>query len=85
MVRLRHTLDAAGEAIGFGRGHERGELEHDRKLTLALVKDIEITGQAAYQTSHHTRAALPDVPWDDIVGMRHRLVHASFDIHLDVL
>ncbi len=28
---------------------------------------------------------LPDIPWDDIVGMRHRLVHAYFDINLDIL
>jgi hypothetical protein len=40
---------------------------------------------AAYQISQATRDRLPDIPWDDIVGMRHRLVHTYFDINLDVL
>ena len=51
----------------------------------ALVKAVEIIGEAALQTSEVTRAHLPGVPWEDIVGMRHRLVHAYFDINLDVV
>ncbi len=54
-------------------------------LVLALVKDIEIIGEAAYQISEATREQLRHVPWDDIIGMRHRLVHAYFDINLDIL
>ena len=85
VVRLRHMLDAAEEAMGFAQGRERRDLDQDRKLTLALVKEIEIIGEAAYQISDETRARLRDIPWDDIVGMRHRLVHAYFDINLDIL
>jgi uncharacterized protein with HEPN domain len=48
-------------------------------------KAIEIIGEAAFQTSESTRAQVPEIPWEDIVGMRHRLVHAYFDINLDVL
>jgi len=85
VVRLRHMLDAAEEAMGFAQGRERRDLDQDRKLTLALVKEIEIIGEAAYQIFDETRARLRDIPWDDIVGMRHRLVHAYFDINLDIL
>jgi len=63
----------------------RHDLDANRKLTLALVKEIEIIGEAAYQTSEATRERLPEIPWDDIIGMRHRLVHAYFDINLDIL
>jgi uncharacterized protein with HEPN domain len=52
---------------------------------LALVKAVEILGEAAYQTSEETRGRLPDIPWDDIIGMRHRLVHAYFSINLNIL
>ena len=52
---------------------------------LALVKDIEILGEAAYQVTPDTRGQAPRIPWDDIIGMRHRLVHAYFDIDLDIL
>lgn len=84
-VRLRHMLDAAREALRFVEGRSRADLDKDRQLVLSLVKEIEIIGEAAYQLSAETRANLPDIPWEDIIGMRHRLVHAYFDINLDIL
>lgn len=84
-TRLRHMLDAAREAVRFAEGRTRQDLDDDRMLVLALVKDMEIIGEAAYQISAETRAHLANVPWDDIIGMRHRLVHAYFDINLDIL
>ncbi len=85
LVRLRHMLDAANEAMAFAGDASRQDLDVDRKLTLALVKEIEIIGEAAYQISEVTREQFPEIPWDDIIGMRHRLVHAYFDINLDIL
>jgi len=84
-IRLRHMREAAQEAIEFAAGHGRADLDSDRKLVLALMKDIEIIGEAAYQVSQPTRQQLPEIPWDDIIAMRHRLVHAYFDINLDIL
>lgn len=77
--------DAAQEAIRFVEGRRRGDLDKDRKLTLALVKEIETIGEAAYQVSQDTRSEFQKIPWDHIVNMRHRLVDAYFDINLDVL
>jgi uncharacterized protein with HEPN domain len=54
-------------------------------LVMALVKEIEIIGEAAYQVSATTQEQLPGLPWEDIIGMRHRLVHAYFEINLDIL
>ncbi len=84
-VRLQHMLDAAEEAMSFADGQTRADLDYDRKLVLALVKDIEIIGEAAYRITPAVQEEMPDIPWDDIVGMRHRLVHAYFDINLDIL
>lgn len=85
LVRLRHMLDAACEAVTFAHDEDREALDEDRKLVLALVKDIEIIGEAAYQVSQTTRDQLPNILWNDIIGMRHRLVHAYFDINLGIL
>lgn len=85
IVRLRHMLDAAREASGFAKGRIRNHLNDDRQLVLALVKDLEIIGEAAYQVSETGKDRLPRIPWEDIIGMRHRLVHAYFDINLDIL
>ena len=84
-IRLRHMLDAAQEAIEFAQGHTRAHLDGDRKLVLALVKDIEIIGEAAYQVSPTTRRQLPGIPWDDIIGMRHRLIHGYDFVDYDIL
>lgn len=51
----------------------------------ALVRAIEITGEAASTVTPETRSTMPSVPWTAIVSMRNRLVHAYFDIDCDVL
>jgi len=84
-IRLRHMLDAATEALRFVRGRRREDLDHDRQLAWALVKAIEIIGEAAAQVSDNSRVELSGIPWQKIVGMRNRLVHAYFDINLDIL
>jgi uncharacterized protein with HEPN domain len=76
-------LDAAREALAFAHGRQREELEQDRQLTLALVKAIEIIGEAASQVSSNARQQSPAIPWPNIIAMRNRLVHAYFDIDLD--
>ncbi|MCK6622258.1 MAG: DUF86 domain-containing protein [Calditrichaceae bacterium] len=84
-VRLRHMLDAAREAVTFVQGRRRADLDTDRMLALSLVKEIEIIGEAANQIAKTTREELPEIPWADIIGMRNRLVHAYFDINLEIL
>lgn len=84
-IRLRHMLDAAREAVSFMHGRTRDDLDLDRQLVLALVKSIEIVGEAASRVTESSRQDLPQIPWDQIIGMRNRLVHAYFDINLDIL
>ena len=47
IIRLRHMLDASKEAISFIQGKNRYSLDTDRKLVLALIKSIEMIGEAA--------------------------------------
>jgi uncharacterized protein with HEPN domain len=63
-IRLRHMLDAAHEAQGFAATRSRSDLDHDRLLLLALVKDVEIIGEAASRVSADTRLEWPDIPYD---------------------
>jgi len=84
-IRLRHMLDAIHEAMEFAQGQTRADLDSNRMLVLSLVKDIEIIGEAAYQISENIRDQIRGIPWEDIIGMRHRLVHAYFDINLEIL
>lgn len=65
-------------------GRTRDDLDLDRQLVLALGKSIEIVGEAASRVTESSRQDLPQIPWDQIIGMRNRLVHAYFDINLDI-
>ena len=84
-IRLRHMRDAAREAVAFAAGRSRGDLDTDRQLVLALVKDVEILGEAAAQITETTRAGTEQIPWGKIIAMRNRLVHAYFSINLDIV
>jgi uncharacterized protein with HEPN domain len=60
-------------------------LDKDRKLVLSLVKELEIIGEAAGKVSADVRSQNSTIPWQDISGMRNRLIHAYFDVDLDTV
>jgi uncharacterized protein with HEPN domain len=84
-VRLQHMVDAANEALSFVAQKSRTELTTDRALALALVKSIEILGEAASKVSRELRSQSPEIPWTDIIAMRNRLIHSYFDVNLDIV
>ena len=84
-VRLQHMLEAAQEALEFAQGATREDLESNRMLAHALVDCLRIIGEAARQVSPDTRHDHPAIPWQEIIGMRNRLVHAYYDINYDVV
>jgi uncharacterized protein with HEPN domain len=78
-------IEAAEAACGFVSGKIRSDLDSDRMLIFALVRAIEIVGEAASKVSAPTCATATDVPWSLIVSMRNRLVHAYFDVDHEVV
>ncbi len=84
-IRLRRMLESAESAVRFVTGRQRADLESDDMLRLALSRAIEIIGEAAVNVSEATRAAIPRIPWRDIIGMRNRLIHAYFHVNVDIL
>ncbi len=84
-IRLQHMLEAAQEAVGYARNRTRKDLETDRPLTHSLVRCIEIIGEAANKISSEYREGHSEIQWDDMAGMRNRLIHAYFDINLNIV
>jgi uncharacterized protein with HEPN domain len=85
LIRLRHMLEAAKEIDGFLAGRVREDLDSDRMLLLSIVKDLEIIGEAASRLSEESKKEIPDIPWPDIVNTRHRLIHAYYDIDVEII
>lgn len=77
--------EAAQKAVAFSSGKTREDLATNEMLRFALVKLVEIVGEAAKQVTDETREKHPDVAWAEAARMRDRLVHHYFDINLDVL
>lgn len=78
-------IEAATEVARFISGRERPDLDSDHMLLFAVVRAIEIVGEAASRVSEETRSSTPAIPWKAIVGTRNRVVHAYFDIDKDIL
>ncbi len=84
-VSLRHMLDHAQEVLSMASGKQRRDLEDDRMLELALVRLIEIIGEAAGRVSLEDQRKYSSIPWPQIIGMRNRLIHGYDQVDLNLL
>lgn len=85
VTRVRHMIEAAEAVQTLVAGQDRAGLGDDLKLQLALVRAIEIIGEAAAGVSRELQSRHPGIPWREAVAMRNRLVHAYFDVNLDIV
>ena len=85
LLRMRHMLNAAREAVALSRGKGPRTLAKDRVRSLALVRLLEVLGEAAGRVSEETREEHPEMPWSQIVGLRNRLIHGYDSVDLEVL
>lgn len=83
--RLRDMLLHAQEAVDMACGRAREEIERNRMLQLALVRLVEIVGEAASRVGPETQNEFPQIPWREANGMRNRLIHGYDRVDLDVL
>ena len=83
LIRIRHMMDAAKEALSFAKNKSRVDLDSDRMLVLSIVKSVEIIGEAASKVTQETRQTYTELPWANIIAMRNRLIHVYFDVDLD--
>ncbi len=84
-IRLRHMLDYSREAVALLQDKFRPDLDRDRVLQLALVRLIEIVGEAAGRVSDEVQSKHPSIPWPQIISMRNRLIHGYDFVDIDIL
>ena len=84
-ISLRQMRDHAQEVIELVRERSRSDLDSDRLLALALVRLLEINGEAASRVSADEQARRPHIPWSSIVGLRNRLIHGYDHIDYDIV
>ena len=77
--------DHAQEAMDLLQGKKRADLDNDRLLQLALVRLIEIRGEAASGVTRKSQERYPKIPWPQIISTRNRLVHGYDMVDYDIL
>lgn len=73
--RLESMAEAAAFVLQFTEGIEYDTFAGDKLRYFAILKNVEIFGEAAYMLTPVFKLNHPEIPWDQIVGMRHVLVH----------
>ena len=83
-VYLLHVRDAI-EAIVVYTSAGRQAFQVDRKTQDAVIRNLEIIGEAVKRLSDAIKDAHPEVPWRQIAGMRDKLIHDYFGVDLDLV
>jgi len=84
-IPFRQMLDHAREAVILSSGKSPEDLVEDRLLGLALVRLMEIIGEAANRISKEKRSMHPEIPWMQIISLRNRLIHGYDAIDYEIL
>jgi uncharacterized protein with HEPN domain len=79
---LRHILDAISKIESYLMGLDETAFRADARTQDAVVRQLEIIGEATKRISDNTRAKSPETPWPDIAGMRDKLIHDYFSVDL---
>jgi uncharacterized protein with HEPN domain len=83
--RLADIREAIDRIVAYVGGMSYEEFAIDTKTQDAVIRNIEIIGEAVKSVSEQLRAANPQVPWRSLAGMRDRLIHQYFGVNLDVV
>jgi uncharacterized protein with HEPN domain len=84
-IFLLHILDAIHQIHEYINRLSHQEFMQDRKTQDAVVRQIEIIGEAAAHVSTATCTQYSQVPWRQIIGMRNRLIHGYFQVNLNLV
>jgi uncharacterized protein with HEPN domain len=82
---LNDMLEAADKVALFIRGMTEEQFLVDEKTQYAVVRALEIIGEAAKKVPAAFRTRHPDLPWREVAGMRDKLVHDYFGVNAAVV
>lgn len=82
---LHHILDSISKIEDFTEDINEKEFKTNELVQSAVIRKIEIIGEATKQISNKTKDKYPNIPWKDIAGMRDKLIHGYFGVDIDAV
>lgn len=82
---IHDIKEAVDRIISYTSKIEYSDFLHDHKTQDAVIRNIEILGEAAKLLTEKTKAAYPDIPWREIAGTRDKLIHDYFGVNIDIV
>lgn len=82
-VYLQHVLDAINTVQEYLQGVNEEKFKATRLLQDGAIRQIEIIGEAVRHISKDIRKAYPEIPWQDIAGMRDKIIHDYFGVDIE--
>jgi uncharacterized protein with HEPN domain len=80
---IQDIIDALDKLMNFVDGMSYDEFKHDDKTVFAVVRALEIIGEAVKNIPDKVRERYPEIPWKDMAGMRDKLLHSYFGLRLE--
>ena len=79
---VEDIIDAMNDAMSFVEGMKYEDVVKDRKTIYAVVRALEIIGEAVKRIPDLVRNRYPQIPWKDMAGMRDKLIHVYFGVDI---
>jgi len=84
-IYIDHILNSINRILDYISGKDRQAFEADLVTQDAVVRQLEVIGEATKRVSKELRSKHPDIPWADMAGMRDVLIHDYIDVDLGVV
>lgn len=85
VVYLQHMLEASARIATYIGDTGRTEFDADQMLQDAIIRQLQVIGEATRSLSPDLKQNHPELPWSHIIGMRNRIIHEYFRVDLEIV
>jgi len=85
LIFIKHILESINNIENFTKNVERGKFLKDKEKQSAVIRQIEIIGEAAKNLPYSFTKNYSNIPWKEIIGTRDKMIHHYFGVDLDIV